>query len=135
MLKNGIYAAWFKTPLGQDTGILHVEDGKIWGHDSVMTYSGSCEVDGDRFTATVTTNRHTEGQPTVFGDDQEPELNLVGTCSGKFATYVGKAEQFPGVPLEGTLIFSEQQPSAPEPSGPMPKFDPDKLSKLAKLSR
>lgn len=37
----------------------------------VMTYSGSCERDGDRFTATVTTKRHADGQPTVFGDDTE----------------------------------------------------------------
>ncbi|WFU14459.1 hypothetical protein [Bradyrhizobium sp. CB3481] len=132
MLKDGTYAAWFKTALGQDAGILHVEDGKIWGHDSVMSYSGSCEVDGDRFTATVTTKRHTDGQPTVFGDDQELELNFEGTCSGKIATYVGKAEQFPGVLLEGTLIFSEQQPPPPEPSGSMPKSYPDNLSRLPK---
>jgi hypothetical protein len=48
MLKDGTYAAWFKTPLGQGTGIAHVQDGKIWGGDSIMTYSGSCKVDGDR---------------------------------------------------------------------------------------
>ena len=135
MLKDGTYAAWFKTPLGQGTGIAHVQDGKIWGRDSIMTYSGSCEVDGDRFTATVTTKRHTDGQPTVFGDDHELELKLVGKCSGKIATYVGTTEQFPGVLLEGTLIFSEQQLPAPVPSGPMPKFDPDKLPKLPKRSR
>jgi len=61
MLKDGTYAAWFKTPLGQGTGIAHVADGKIWGRDSIMSYSGTCEVDGDRFTAIVTLQRHTEG--------------------------------------------------------------------------
>ncbi|WOH64125.1 hypothetical protein [Bradyrhizobium sp. BWA-3-5] len=73
MLKDGTYAAWFTMPFGQDTGIAHVADGKIWGRDSVMTYSGSCEVDGAHFTASVTTKRHTDGQPTVFGNDQELE--------------------------------------------------------------
>ena len=48
MLKDGTYAAWFKTPLGQGTGIAHVADGKIWGRDGVMTYDGTCEVHGDR---------------------------------------------------------------------------------------
>jgi hypothetical protein len=37
MLKDGTYAAWFKTPLGQGTGIAHVADGKIWGRDSIMS--------------------------------------------------------------------------------------------------
>ena len=76
MLKDGTYAAWFKTPVRQGTGIVHVADGRIWGRDSVMTYEGSCKVDGDRFTAVVITKRHTDGQPTVFGDDQELELKL-----------------------------------------------------------
>ena len=31
MLKDGTYAAWYKTPLDQGTGIVHVADGQIWG--------------------------------------------------------------------------------------------------------
>jgi hypothetical protein len=135
MLKDGTYSAWFKTPLRQGTGIAHVADGKIWGRDSVMSYSGTCKVDGDRFTAMVTTKRHTEGQLTVFGSDDELKLTLEGTCPGKIARYIGTAEQFPGVLLEGTLILSEQQPPAPEPSAPPPRFDPDKLPKLPKRGR
>ena len=102
MLKDGTYAAWFKTPLGQGTGIAHVADGKIWGRDSIMTYSGFCEVDGDRFTAIVSTKRHTEGHATVFGAD-DLKLKFVGTCTGNIATCVGTADQVPGVLLEGTL--------------------------------
>jgi hypothetical protein len=134
VLKDGSYAAWFKTPAGQGTGIVHVADGRIWGRDGVMTYEGSCEVDGDRFTAVVITKKHTDGRPTVFGDDQELVLKLNGRCAGKIATYIGTAEQFPGVLLEGTLIFSEQ-PRAPEANGPMPKFDPHKLAKLPTRGR
>ena len=136
MLKDGTYAAWFKTPLGQGTGIAHIAHGKIWGRDGVMTYDGTCKVDGDRFTATITTKRHTEGLPTVFGDDQELELKLEGTCAGKLATYVGTAEQFPGVVFEGMLLFSEQEPlPAAQASEPAPKFTPAKLPKLTKRSR
>jgi hypothetical protein len=134
MLKDGTYAAWFKTPLGQGTGIAHVADRKIWGRDSIMTYSGTCEVDGDRFTAIVSIKRHTEGHATVFGAD-DLTLRLEGTCVGKIATYVGTAEQVPGVLLEGMLILSEQRPPAPEANEPIPKFDPAKLPKLPKRSR
>ena len=134
MLKDGTYAAWFKTSVSHGTGIVHVADGRIWGRDSVMTYDGSCVVDGDRFTAAVVTKRHAEGQSTVFGDDQELELKLEGTCVGRIATYTGTAEQFPGLLLEGTLILSEQ-PRATEADGPTPKFNPKKLPKLRKRGR
>lgn len=135
MLKDGTYAAWFKTPLSHGTGIVHVADGKIWGRDSVMTYDGSCEVDGDRFTAVVMTKRHTEGRPTVFGDDHELQLKLEGTCTGRIATYIGTANEFPGVLLEGMLIFSEKQARAPDANEPIPKFNPAKLPKWPKRGR
>ena len=134
MLKDGTYAAWFKTPAGNGTGIVHVADGRIWGRDGVMSYEGSCEVDGDRFTAVVTTKKHNNGLPTVFGDDQELELKLEGICAGRIATYVGTAEQFPGVLLEGTLILSEQS-HASEAEEPMPKFNPNRLPKLPARGR
>jgi hypothetical protein len=134
MLKDGTYAAWFKTPLGQGTGIAHVADGKIWGRDSIMTYSGTCEVDGERFTAIVSIKRHTDGHATVFGAD-DLTLRLEGTCAGNIATYVGTAEQAPGVLLEGTLILSEQQPRALEANEPISKFDPAKFPKLPTRSR
>ncbi|WP_369724941.1 MULTISPECIES: hypothetical protein [unclassified Bradyrhizobium] len=135
MLKDGTYRAWFKTPTGQGTGIAHVADGVIWGCDGVMTYSGTVEVSGERFTATLLTKRHTDQLPTVFGTDDELKLTLEGTCSGKIAQYTATAEQFPGVLLEGTLIYNEEQPPAPAAQQPAPKFDPSKLPKLPKRSR
>lgn len=136
MLKDGTYAAWFNTPLGQGTGIVHIAHGKLWGRDGIMTYDGTCEVHENRFTATLTTKRHSEGLPTVFGDDQELAVRLEGTCAGKLITYVGKAEQFPGVTLEGVLLFSEPpQPRATEASEPVAKFSPAKLPKLPRRPR
>jgi hypothetical protein len=135
MLRDGTYAAFFKTSLGsQGTGIAHVADGKIWGSDSIMTYSGSCEVDGDRFTAIISIRRHTEGHATVFGAD-DLTLKLEGKCSDKIAKYVGTAEQVPGVLLEGTLILSEGPLPAPEANEPIQKFNPAKLPKLPKRPR
>lgn len=135
MLKDGTYAAWYKTPLEQGTGIVHLADGRIWGRDSLMTYHGSCKVDGDRFTATVSTKRHTDGRVTVFGVYDELTLDIEGTCRGKIATYTATSGQARGVVLEGTLILTEQPAAAAERSEPIPAFDPGKLPKLPKRSR
>src|SRR4051812_16661975 len=135
MLKDGTYAAWYKTPLDQGAGIVHVADGQIWGRDSLMTYHGSCTVDGDRFTAIVSTKRHTDGRATVFGVGDELTLAIEGTCPGKIATYTATAEQVPGMILHGTLILTEQQPPVGEPAGQVPAFNPDRLPKLPKRSR
>ena len=135
MLKDGTYAAWYKTPFDQGTGIVHVADGQIWGCDSLMTYHGSCKVDGDRFTAIVSTKRHTDGRATVFGVDDELTLQIEGTCPGRIATYIATAEQAPGLLLEGTLILRDQQTSAPESVERRPPFSPDRLPKLSKRPR
>lgn len=128
MLKDGKYAAWFKTPLGQGTGIAHVADGRIWGHDSIVNYIGTCSVDGDRFTAVLTIKRHSEGHATVFGVD-DLTLRLEGTCPGKIARFTGTADQVPEALLEGTLIFSEKQPATRDKSEPARPFDASRLPK------
>lgn len=135
MLKDGTYAAWYKTPLDQGTGIVHVADGQIWGRDSLMTYHGSCKVDGDRFTATVLTKRHTDGRATVFGNDDALTLEIEGHCPGKIATYTATAAQVPGMILQGTLILTEQQLPPSEQAEQLPAFDPAKLPKLPRRSR
>lgn len=135
MLKDGTYAAWYKTPFDQGTGIVHVADGQIWGRDSLMTYHGSCQLDGDRFTATVVTKRHTEGRDTVFGVYDELTLDIEGTCPGKIATYTATAGQAEGVVLQGTLILTEQPATPPERTKEVPAFDPGKLPKLPKRPR
>ncbi|KRQ08147.1 hypothetical protein ACNJX9_13775 [Bradyrhizobium sp. DASA03076] len=133
MLRDGTYAAWYKTPFDQGTGIVHVADGQIWGRDSLMTYHGSLQIDGDRFTATVSTKRHTEGRDTVFGVYDELTLDIEGTCPGKIATYTATAAQARGVVLQGTLILAEQ-PAAPERTEEVPAFNPARLPKLPRRS-
>ena len=77
MIKDGQYAAWFRTKHGQGTGIVHLADGKISGSDSFFAYGGSYEVDRDRFTATLTTKRYAEGPHTDFWLD-EVEVAVTG---------------------------------------------------------
>ncbi|WP_426443240.1 hypothetical protein [Bradyrhizobium genosp. P] len=130
MLKDGTYAAWFRTPLGEGTGTVHVADGKLWGHDSIMLYDGTYTIEGNRFSAVLSTRRHTEGHATVFGID-DLVVRLEGTSSGAIFTCTGKADELPGLAFEATLIPS--LPAEPEANRPAPKFDASKLPKLPRL--
>ncbi|MBR0692739.1 hypothetical protein [Bradyrhizobium lablabi] len=130
MLKDGTYAAWFRTPLGEGTGIVHFVDGKVWGRDSIMLYSGNYQVAGERFSAVVTAKRHTEGHATVFGID-DLVIRLEGESNGTIATCKGTADAAPGIAFEATLILSRQAETEPEANSCLPKFA---LSRLPKLS-
>jgi hypothetical protein len=81
----------------------HLKNGRISGGDTIITYGGCYTVDGDRFTATLTTTRHAAGQPSVFGADKI-ELKLAGTCTGTIASCSGTVEEAPGMVFEDTLI-------------------------------
>ncbi|MGX1140395.1 hypothetical protein AB7M11_004631 [Bradyrhizobium ottawaense] len=128
MMRDGKYAAWFRTPRGQGTGIVHLADGRISGSDSFFTYGGSYQFgDDQRFTAVLTTRRYAEGPPTVFGLD-EVEVRLAGVCSGAMATCSGTAREAPDVMFEVTLIYSQEDAPATEARGAVVKLN-DKLPK------
>jgi hypothetical protein len=129
MLRDGNYVAWFRTPRGQGTGLVRLAEGKISGGDTVITYGGSYEVDGDQFRATLTTKRHAAGQPSVFGVD-EVELKLVGRCRGAIATCSGTLDAVPGMTFEATLILSRDQSLVSGVSRAPSKFDASKLPRL-----
>ncbi|MBA2402359.1 MAG: hypothetical protein H0V72_27435 [Bradyrhizobium sp.] len=116
MHRDGRYAVWFRTPRGEGTGIVDLVNGTISGCDSFLTYSGSYEVDDDRFTAALTTTRHSAGPPTLFGID-EVELELAGQFKGKMASCSGAARQAPNLLFEATLIASEEALPAPDRNG------------------
>ena len=110
MLEDGEYAAWYKTPRGEGTGIIILANGKLTGSDSVLAYSGSYEINGNRFTAVVFTERHSPGQPSLFGIDNI-ELDVEGQLNGKTVACSGRARHAPEVPFHVTLIRVEDQPS------------------------
>ena len=103
MLRNGSYSAWFRTPQGEGTGIIVISDGQLTGGDTVIGYHGSYAQDDDSFTATITTRRHTQGQPSVFGIDNV-DLTLSGKSTSTTASGSGTAKQAPGLRFEVTLI-------------------------------
>jgi len=128
MLRDGRYAAWFRTSRGEGTGIVDLANGKISGGDSIFTYSGSYEVDDDRFTAALTTRRHAAGPTTVFGID-EVEVRLAGKINGITASCSGTAEQAPGVAFEATLFLGQDQSPEPDRKRATLNFDASKLPK------
>ncbi len=131
MLRDGRYAAWFRTSRGEGTCNVQLASGRITGGDSFFSYSGSYEADGDRFTAVLTTKRHTAGPPTVFGLD-EVEIKLQGKIKGMRAACTGTAEQAPGMALEATLFLGQEPPPEAARKRATPKLHADKLPKPAR---
>lgn len=136
MFRDGTYTAWFRTARGQGTATVHLAGGRISGGDSFFSYGGTYEIEGDNFTATLTTKRFADGPTTVFGFD-EVELKLAGTVRGAIATCTGTSAQAPGLPFEATLFLGQEQrtsqpasePPLPQPPRPMPH------SNIARLPR
>jgi hypothetical protein len=126
MIRDGRYAAWFRTSRGEGTGIVQLANGNISGGDSFFTYGGSYQIDDDRFTAVLTTRRHAAGPPTVFGLD-EVEVKLAGKIRGMRASCTGIAEQAPGMTFEATLFLG--QDASPEPNSKRATSTPN-VSKL-----
>lgn len=128
MLKDGKYAAWFRTSRAQGTGIVHLADGRISGGDSFFTYRGSYQLEPERFTAVLTIHRHAEGPQSVFGLD-EAELDLAGVSNGVMATCSGTARQAPDVLFEATLIYSQEDAPVADAKGAVVKLKADRLPK------
>jgi hypothetical protein len=128
MLRDGQYAAWFRTSRGEGTGIVHLANGRISGGDSIFSYGGSYQVDEDGFTAALTTRRHAAGPSTVLGID-EVEIKLVGKFNGTTASCSGTAEQAPGVVFEATLFLGQDQPPPSDRKPIALKFNAGKLPK------
>ena len=129
MLRDGRYAAWFRTSNGEGTCTIHLDGGRISGGDSFFTYHGSYQAEDDRFTAVLSTKRYAAGPPTVFGLD-EVEIRLEGKIKGMTAACTGTAEQAPGVKFEATLFLGQDQP--PDRKRVTPRLDANRLPKLAR---
>ena len=104
MLKNGRYSSWFKTPLGAGSGVVTAADGRISGGDIALSYEGSYADDGENFTATFRTWRHSDGAPAVLGMD-DLDITVSGKSpTGKVVSASGFAKQVPDLLFEVTLV-------------------------------
>jgi hypothetical protein len=103
LLVNGRYSVWFKTSSAGGTGIVVLTDGKISGGDTVISYNGHYEQDGDQFNATISTKRHSPGQASVFGIDNV-DITLFGRKNNVTIWCTGTVKQAPNVTFEATLV-------------------------------
>jgi hypothetical protein len=129
MLKDGTYVAWFKTSAGSGTGIVRLMGGTITGGDSFLSYSGSYEMDADRFAALIRTQRHTPGPSSLFGVD-DLTLRVTGECSAIYARCTGRAEEVPDLLFEATLMLSRPENPKPRPKSSRADFRPETLPSL-----
>jgi hypothetical protein len=105
-----MYSAWFRIQhkgtgimQGEGTGIVKLKDGKVTGGDPVFAYSGSYFQNGDRFSASLTTRRHTQGQRSVF-DIDDVDLTVTGKSTPTTASCTGAAKQAPGLAFEAVFV-------------------------------
>ena len=103
MLENGKYSVWFRTVLGEGTGVVTLKDGTITGGDTVLAYTGTYSQDGEAFAVDISTKRHSPGQLSVFGIDNV-DLTLTGKSSGRVASCRGTTRQAPGMTFDATLV-------------------------------
>ena len=103
-MRDGLYRVQFQTQRGMGTGVVYTQGGKMWGGDAALYYVGSYTQTGDKLTANVMTDRHSQvaGIASVFGIDKVT-ITLEGTVKGDTVTCNGKAAQAPGVTFQATL--------------------------------
>lgn len=103
-LLQGLYKVEFETPRGKALGVIHAENGKLHGGSSAFAYVGSYTQNGQSFTGTVSSLRHTRDSehPSVFGLD-EVRISFNGTVKGGFAICDGTATEFPSLTFKAVL--------------------------------
>jgi hypothetical protein len=101
---EGLYKVEFKTPLGAGSGVVFAREGKMWGGDAGLFYTGSYTESGADVIATVSTDRHTAypGTTSVFGRDQV-QIKLSGKMNGDSGVFQGSSPQAPGVGFTAAL--------------------------------
>ena len=101
-MKNGLYKVEFATQRGAGAGVVVLNNGKVQGGDSALSYDGTYVEDGNTFAANVTTRRHTQGMPSVFGVDNV-EIKIEGQIAGDKAALLGSVPTMPGVRFQANL--------------------------------
>ncbi|UNK39387.1 hypothetical protein MNR02_06680 [Shinella sp. H4-D48] len=101
-MRDGLYAVQFATPLGAGGGVVYLEAGRLRGGDSAIFYTGDYSVNGDQFSATVSTGRHTQGMASVFGIDSVI-INVKGQVVGDTVNATGTSPQAPNLQFRATI--------------------------------
>lgn len=105
MSENGEYSVWYHTPLGESAGRLVLEDGKITGEGTALSFGGSYVMTGNSFIATIKTWRRSKEVASVLGVD-DLEIVVTGNApNGKIvASCRGYAINAPDITFDVTLV-------------------------------
>ncbi len=105
MSENGEYSVWYHTPRGESAGRLVLEDGKIVGEGTSLSYSGSYVMTGNSFIATIKTWRRSKDVASVLGiDDLEIVVTGKGPGEKSVASCRGYATNAPDITFDVTLV-------------------------------
>ncbi|MFT6559161.1 hypothetical protein [Sneathiella sp.] len=101
---NGLYKAQFQTPFGSGSAVFVLRDGQLRGGNGALYYVGNYRLDGETFSATLKTDRHTHDLTTasVFGMDRL-NVTLEGVVNGNTITFDGVADEVPDMQVQGML--------------------------------
>ncbi len=105
-MKEGLYKVDFATPAGAGSGVAYLKDGKLRGGDSMIAYVGTYSLEGDKITATVKTQAHSNvpGMASVFGLNNV-EITIVGNVADNKIVTKGTAKEVPGVQFQANLAL------------------------------
>lgn len=108
MLKNGKYTITFQTPLGDGTGFVIMEDGKMVGGDSDYIYTGSYYEKGAATKARILIDNYSGRKTFIFGEAKYLWLKAVYAETKNADGFKGKAvvvDVTPAIPgIEGTTV-------------------------------
>jgi hypothetical protein len=103
-MHEGFYAIAFQVGENVGHGVLHLNEGRLRGGDSILYYLGDYTLDGDRITAQIKTDAHAKipGMRAMFGRDVI-HLTLEGVFDGEDAKLTGSAREAPAVKFVASL--------------------------------
>jgi hypothetical protein len=103
-MHEGFYAIAFQVGDAVGHGVLHLNEGRVRGGDSLLYYMGSYILDGENITAEIKTDAHAKipGVRALFGRDII-HITLKGSFAGEECKLTGVAREAPTVKFTATL--------------------------------
>jgi hypothetical protein len=103
-MHEGFYAIAFQVGDAVGHGVLHLNEGRLRGGDSILYYLGNYTLDGDNITAEIKTDAHGKipGVRALFGIDVI-HITLKGLFTGDECKLTGVAREAPTVKFVATL--------------------------------
>ena len=105
-MKNGLYKVTFQSSLGAGTGVVVLNDGRLLGGNSAISYVGTYRVVDNAIVASIETKTHTPvpGMENVLGVP-DIVISLSGALTPTGARVSGSSPVAAGVKLQVTLEF------------------------------